>query len=63
MTGPELTLLKSIAYWVIEHADADVSDRVARLLEAAHPGAEHSIRGDTLARIQRVRRAARRKGT
>jgi len=56
MTGPERTLLLALASLAIESADAATSERLAQLAEAAHPGFEDSIRVETMARINRVRR-------
>jgi len=60
MTGPERTLVLALAYLAIESADAETSERLARLAEAAQPGFEAAIRSDTMARITRVRRTHRR---
>lgn len=57
--NPDRTLLLALAYLAVEQADAETSERVARLAEAAHPGFEHGIRGDTYKRIQRLRRSRR----
>lgn len=60
MSNADHTLLLALAYALVEQSDADTAERLARLLEAAHPGAEHAIGRETLTAIRRVRRKRRR---